>query len=480
MTTDLQPYPKYKASRLPWLNGIPEHWEEKRAKYYFREVDERSTTGTEQLMSVSHITGVTPRKSNVTMFMSESSIGHKLCRPGDLVINTMWAWMAAMGVARQVGVVSPSYGVYRPIDATLHISKYVDYLLRTQPYTSEFICLSKGIRPSRLRLYPEKFLGIPIVCPTHEEQEDILRFIGYHDQIFSRLIRNRRRLIEVLDEQKQDIISRIVTHGLDPDVPMHTTDIEWLDEIPDHWRMLKIKRIARINPSRTESSHLRQSDEKVVFLPMENVSTQGEINSTELKPICEVWQGFSYFQRGDVVVAKITPCFENGKGACLSHLPTKFGFGTTEFIVLRPSLEISAEYLYQCTKLSQFRLLGVESMTGAAGQQRISPEFIANFYIPVPPRSEQDEIVSTVKTETARFSATIEQAQREVDLIHEYRTHLIADVVTGRIDVRGLAPIDSDFETEIEYDELAASGDIDLISEDKEPGLVEETDNADD
>lgn len=175
MSLALRPYPEYKESRLLWLGRIPSHWTEKRAKYFFREVDERSTTGEEELLSVSHITGVTPRsQKNVTMFKAESYAGHKLCRPSDLVINTMWAWMAALGVAKEFGIVSPSYGVYRPKNHDDLVPEFVDHLLRTQPYASEYWCRSTGIRSSRLRLYPEKFLEIPVACPPRSEQSHML------------------------------------------------------------------------------------------------------------------------------------------------------------------------------------------------------------------------------------------------------------------------------------------------------------------
>ena len=102
-------------SGVEWLGDVPEYWEVRPAKWYYREVDERSGTGEEELLSVSHLTGVTPRsEKNITMFKAESYVGHKLCREGDLVINTMWAWMAALGVARQTGIASPDYAVYRP------------------------------------------------------------------------------------------------------------------------------------------------------------------------------------------------------------------------------------------------------------------------------------------------------------------------------------------------------------------------------
>jgi type I restriction enzyme, S subunit len=164
MTSDLRPYPQYEDSGLPWLAQIPAHWQEKRAKYFYREVDERSSAGEEELLSVSHKTGVTPRPQHVTMFKAESNVGHKICRPGDLAINTMWAFMGALGVAKQVGLVSPSYGVYRPLASDELLPDYIDRLLRIDAYKAEYLCRSTGIRSSRLRLYPDEFLRIPILA----------------------------------------------------------------------------------------------------------------------------------------------------------------------------------------------------------------------------------------------------------------------------------------------------------------------------
>lgn len=111
-------YPDYRPARMRWLPLVPEHWNEQRVKTFFREVDERSRTGEEELLSVSHLTGVTPRsQKKVTMFKATSYVGSKLCRPGDIVVNTLWAWMAALGTTRYVGIVSPAYGVYRPHNA---------------------------------------------------------------------------------------------------------------------------------------------------------------------------------------------------------------------------------------------------------------------------------------------------------------------------------------------------------------------------
>jgi type I restriction enzyme S subunit len=245
MIEALKPYPQYKEAGQTWLGQIPSGWGEKRAKYFLREIDERSSTGVEPLMSISHITGVTPRKQGVTMFLAESNTGHKICHSGDVVINTMWAWMAALGVARQTGLVSPAYGVYRPLNPSIHVPAYLDYLLRAQEYASEYRRRSTGIRASRLRLYPDKFLDIELLCPPHEEQLSIVAFLGRQDRLIKRYIGAKRHEIRLLNEEKQAIIHRAVTRGLEPNVGLKPSGITWLGEIPQHWKVRKLKHLTR-------------------------------------------------------------------------------------------------------------------------------------------------------------------------------------------------------------------------------------------
>ena len=211
-----QPYPAYKPSGVEWLWDVPEHWEVRPAKGYFREADERSEIGSEELLSVSHITGVTPRsEKNITMFMAVSNVGYKLCRPGDLVINTMWAWMAALGVARQTGIVSPSYAVYRPHRSSRLLGEYADLLLRTVPYKSEYICRSTGIRSSRLRMYPEEFLRIKLLCPPPEEQRAIVEIVGKESVDARRAIDLAQGELSLLREYRTRLIADVVTGKLD-------------------------------------------------------------------------------------------------------------------------------------------------------------------------------------------------------------------------------------------------------------------------
>ena len=215
VTRGLDPNVRLKPSGVEWLGDVPEHWEVRRAKFFYREVDERSTTGTEELMSVSHITGVTPRKKTVTMFLAESNIGYKLCRSGDIVINTMWAYMAALGVARQNGLVSPSYGVYRPLDNEWLDHDYINSLLRTEAYRANYLIRSTGITSSRLRLYPESFLDISVLCPPRTEQNSIVEYLGQATAAVDHAIARARYQVELVQEYRTRLIADVVTGKLD-------------------------------------------------------------------------------------------------------------------------------------------------------------------------------------------------------------------------------------------------------------------------
>ncbi len=182
------------------------------------------------------------------------------------------------------------------------------------------------------------------------------------------------------------------------------SSVEWLGKVPEHWEVRRLKRIARLNPSKSEvPSALR--DGQAVFLPMERVGSDGRFDVSEVRPISDLWNGFTYFRRGDVIVAKITPCFENGKGACLENLPTALGFGSTEFHVIRPSKAIVSVYLYCVTTLSEFR------------QPRTRLDALWGALVPLPPLEEQRRIVAQLEAVQEKVKALKEvQAVTEAEL----------------------------------------------------------------
>ena len=169
------------------------------------------------------------------MFKASSNVGHKLCRPGDLVINTMWAWMAALGVASRAGIVSPSYAVYRPHRSSRLLGEFADLLLRTAPYKSEYICRSTGIRSSRLRLYPEEFLRIKLLCPPPEEQRAIVEVVSKKATDTRRAIDLAYGELSLLREYRTRLITDVVTGKLDvreaaAQLPDEVKELEPLDE----------------------------------------------------------------------------------------------------------------------------------------------------------------------------------------------------------------------------------------------------------
>jgi type I restriction enzyme, S subunit len=197
-------------SGIPWLGLIPAHWEIERSKWLLTERDERSTTGQEEMLTVSHITGVTPRsEKDVNMFEAETKEGYKLCQPGDLVINTLWAWMGAMGTARVAGMVSPAYNVYTP--GPRLTSDYVDALVRIPVFAQEAIRFSKGVWSSRLRLYPEGLYEIWFPVPPLAEQRAIVAHIATETAKLDALRASAERTIRLLKERRSALISAAVT-----------------------------------------------------------------------------------------------------------------------------------------------------------------------------------------------------------------------------------------------------------------------------
>ena len=216
VTKGLDPNIPMKDSGVEWLGEIPAHWKIERNRWLFREVNERSKTGDEELLTVSHMTGITPRsEKEVYMFMAESLEDYKICNPGDLVINTMWAWMGALGITPIHGIVSPSYNVYRMRKRSGIFPKYIDYVYRTPQHIMEINRYSNGIWTSRLRLYPYEFFLMKTPVPPYEEQ---LRIVKYLDKEIARidiLIFKIREAIEKLKEYRTALISAAVTGKID-------------------------------------------------------------------------------------------------------------------------------------------------------------------------------------------------------------------------------------------------------------------------
>ena len=393
------------------------------------------------MLSVSHITGVTPRsQKNVTMFKADSNIGQKICRPGDIAINTMWAWMAALGVVGHHGIVSPSYGVYRPRNGQYYDDYYLDRLLRTEGYRTEYICRSTGIRSSRLRLYPDKFLSMDIICPPFEEQCQIARYLKFQEQLIRKFIRNKRRLIELLREQKQNIINRAVTRGLDPDVKLKPSGVEWIGDIPEHWEARRLRTLATVRASGVDKN--TNDNELPINLcnyvdVHKNDKITAEIDFMKATATPEEIRTFG-LQAGDVIITKDSETWEDI--AIPAFVPEALPgvICAYHLTLVRPFTgEINGEFLHRAFSsdpvAEQFRV-------SANGVTRfgLSQGAIKGAFFPVPPLEEQLRIVTHINERCDEIKQATARAQREIELMREYRTRLISDVVTGKVDVRGI------------------------------------------
>lgn len=200
-----------KDSGVEWISEIPANWTVKRGKQLFSETNERSETGSEELLTVSHITGVTPRsQKNVNMFKSESLVGYKICHNGDLAANTMWMWQGAIGVSKFHGVISPSYNTYRQKTNDYYFD-YLDFLLRIRPLIDAYTIHSTGITLSRLRLYPDSFLSLYFIVPPITEQKEIADYLDAKCAEIDKLIAKKEQLVKELDSYKKSLIYEVVT-----------------------------------------------------------------------------------------------------------------------------------------------------------------------------------------------------------------------------------------------------------------------------
>ncbi|WP_429011430.1 restriction endonuclease subunit S [Aeromonas allosaccharophila] len=438
-------YPNYRQPKMRWLPAVPEHWSEQRAKTFFREVDERSKTGQEELLSVSHLTGVTPRsQKKVTMFKAASYVGSKLCRPGDIVINTLWAWMAALGASRHVGIVSPAYGVYRPYRADTFNPAYLDYLLRTRAYVAEYIGRSTGIRSSRLRLYPNQFLDIALIQPPRPEQDQVVAYLRAQDAHIARFIKAKRDLIKLLTEEKLRIIDHAVTRGLDATVTLKPSGIDWLGEVPEHWELRRLKFLAN---NVTNQTTTKANDE--IYLALEHVESWTGV-ARPLEGDVEFASTVKSFVTDDVLFGKLRPYLAKVTRA------VRAGVCVSEFLVLRSRKELVLpaylEQLLRCKRVIDL----INSSTAGAKMPRADWTFIGNVRLAVPPVDEQQNILSFIAVETKDLDETVRRANDEIKLILEYRDRLIADVVTGQVDVRSWQPGPDDV---VDDAALAALGD---------------------
>jgi len=442
----LKPYPKYKDSGVEWIGEIPEDWKIQRLKYLLASIESGSRERgggnilDEGIFSLGgeHITWDGKLKLENLRFISEehyNSMKNGKIRIKDVLLVKDGATIGKTAIVNKMKykkmAVNEHVFILRSNQKVLPELLY--YIVSSHSVFSQIKLTESGSAQGGIK---KDFASKVIVTIPEKikEQQKIVSFLNNKTSKIDLNIEKYNQFIELLKEKRAFLINHAVTKGLDPEIPMKDSGVEWIGEIPEEWKLRRLKYNASINPRGKKS--LPDPQMKVNFLPMEKVSEDGDYDLESVNEYKNVSSGYTYFEDEDVLLAKITPCFENGKGALVENLKHGFGFGSTEFHVLRHGPHIYPKYLFFFTKTHLFRRIGKAFMKGAAGQKRVSTDFVKNFPMPTPPLTEQKLIVNYLDKETSKIDTIIKKIQQNIKLLKEYKKSLIHHVVTGKVDVR--------------------------------------------
>ncbi len=426
----------YKMSNTSWLPEIPAHWKVTRIKNLFHEIDNRSVNGDEELLSVSQYTGVTPKRDsleNEDDFISnaETLENYKKVAVGDLVINIMLAWNGSLGISPYEGITSPAYCVYRCLPG--NNPEYFGYLFSTALFKGEFRRNSTGIIDSRLRLYSDKFFSIFSVVPSKEEQDCIVEHIKAQSEKINRFVQKKKRFIELLKEQRQGLINNALTKGINPKAKIKSSGIDWLGDIPEHWEVRRLRYFGKCQNGLNKSEEYFGSGHPFLTYSdvYKNESIPSElsglaISTDEDRINYSVIEGDVFFTRTSETIEEI-----GISSTCMQSIPnaTFSGF----LIRLRPFEEFLlsgfSKYYFRSQLLRSYFVKEMNIVTRAS----LSQDLLKNLPVLIPPIEDQKQIIQQIKSETAIIDTAISKAEREIELIKEYKEAMIAEAVIGKI-----------------------------------------------
>lgn len=427
-----------KDSGVSWIGVIPKDWAVHRIKTIFSERTELSETGREILMSVSEYYGVDSRSSHIEedeyLSRSESLVGYKKCFPGDIVSNIMLAWKGSLGVARQAGIVSPAYCVYKPSNEIIPL--YYHYLFRTALYTWQFKCYSKGIIDSRLRLYSPFFYDIPALIPPISEQQCIADVLDTKFKEIDTILEKTKASIEEYKKLKQSIITESVTKGIYGDNrPMKDSGFEWIGEIPAEWKIMKLRSIGRAQNGISKGSDcfgtgtpfVSYSDVyKNAILPR---TINGLVQSTEQEQeIFSVCSGDIFFTRTSETIEEI-----GFSSVCLDSIPKAVYAGF--LIRLRPKddtvLPCYSKYYFRSDIPRYFFVKEMNLVTRAS----LSQDLLKSLPVLIPSREEQQEIATYLDEKCATIDILIASKEELISELESYKQSLVYEYVTGKKEV---------------------------------------------
>lgn len=468
MIEGLRPYAEYKESGSRWLGAVPAKWEVQNLRTLISKRAERDRPDL-PLLSVAREKGVFVRSMTDAdenhNVIPEDLTNYKVARAGNLVINKMKAWQGSMGIAPCDGIVSPAYFVF---NFQIANHAFGQRLLRSKPYVAHFGQASDGVRVGQWDLSIPGMRQIPVLVPSEDEQAAIVRFLEHANRKMDGFIRAKRKLIGLLNEQKQAIIHRAVTRGLHPDVPLKPSGIPWLEDIPKHWEELRLGRaINLITGFPFKSEGFTQKETAIRLLRGINVTPSGLRWDVLVRWERNQSDGLETFalEVGDVILGMDRPIIASGIRAARVEPKDVPSLLLQRVARLRPTERLNGDFLLLLLRGKLFSDYIAPIFTGIS-VPHLSPEQIRSFRVMLPLKSEQEEIVSHIERETRSLNTVIARTEREIALMQEYRTRLTVDLVTGKLDVREAAaklpePAQEDGGIALSADGLSEEEDLD-------------------
>ena len=421
-----------KDSGIEWIGEIPKTWITDRLQWHLEEVNvSNSPVQSENILSLTIEAGVIPyeEKGNQGNKSKENYEEYKLAYPDTLVVNSMNIIIGAVGISKYFGCVSPVYYVFKAATGT--DLRYIYYLFTNVGFQKEMRKHAKGILEIRLRISSGDIQKLSVPNPEYEEQRRIADFLDRSCTEIDAVMERTKATIEEYKKLKQAVITEAVTKGVRGPRKMKDSGIEWIGEIPEEWEVSRVKYVSDFEPSSRRDD---LSDESIItYTPMDCIKNGWFINNTA--PLGSVSSSLTAYQEGDIVLAKVTPCFENGNIAIMKGLASGFGLGSSELFVIRAE-SIDTKYMFYWLRNEGFMQRACATMTGTGGLKRVSPAFVKDCFIHMPPATEQDEIAAYLDEKCAALDTLIAKKTDLLTELETYKKSLIYEYVTGKKEVQ--------------------------------------------
>lgn len=473
MIDGLKPYPAMRDSGVPWLGKLPAGWEVRKLRGILRRVTKRNRPDL-PLLSVVRERGVvrrnaTPEDENHNYIPDDLS-NYKVVLPGQFAMNKMKAWQGSYGVSQYEGIVSPAYFVF---DLAGVEGRFFHVAIRSRAYVPSFAQASDGVRIGQWDLAEPRMREIPFAIPPLPEQAAIVRFLDHADRRIRRYIRAKQKLIKLLEEQKQAIIHRAVTRGLDPNVRLKPSGVEWLGDVPEHWEVRKLRQCGSIYGGLTPSMADRSlwdgdvpwvTPKDMKRFTIAGASMKVAARALETTSLRLIPSGSVLLVVRGMILARRVPIARTVEPVTINQ----------DMKAIVPATGVDAGYLAYRMDAAQTAFVPMIDEAGH-GTKRFPTERWKDLSLAMPPVEEQRQIARHLDQATAQVVRALNSAQHEIDLLREYRTRLIADVVTGKLDVReAAARLPNEAEEPEPRDDIEAEGEADETGADDTDTVPEE------